>query len=448
MSAMRLDLLVDEESVRCKRLLDSHRSKVNYRDLRSFVRTSIFNHSELIMKYGLRKEIRTIKCSDMDDGDGLSKAQVAELERIYNGAKETLPFIPNVGNNCLCFTCNYHALAYPTIPFNMNFAGVELKNGQRTGRAILGALKEIGAEENAIKVWEIVLTRAGSLWRASRSGNTYDVVLSYAPSSFLRLGHYSPCKAAGSCYRMGGEKEISKWVLAQHATSFVALIYGPGEGVTTDHEGPATGPVLARAWGRMHPSEPVYLLSNTYGLPSSQTHKIIQRAMEQIYPDTPKDSWEKNDNGDPVYHYCEYVYVNEDAQIYYAVDNPWSKLAYEERSVSLAVCPDHEATVECSNCGETISEGDEYSCDDCGTTICYDCGWSDGDGLYCTDCAPTCGYCGEKGRTLDEDEHCLTCAEELRAEQEAAEQEEAERLAEAARLTIQTGANALETVAS
>lgn len=83
----------------------------------------------------------------------------------------------------------------------------------------------------------------------------------------------------------------------------------------------------------------------------------------------------------------------------------------------------HHKTYTCSCCGETIEDGDQFECSDCGDIICVDCYRYNAEGYrVCESCIDEnytyCDYCGEYHKNEDvyetnNDEHiCKYCVDD------------------------------------
>lgn len=179
-----------------------------------------------------------------------------------------------------------HELAYygPTV---RKVLSAKVRVGQRISAAVIDGLKEEGAPEELVSLWEKLFQRLGEQCWGSTSVPVR-CVLSCAPSSFIRLGEYGE----NSCYQSGGGSENSKfWLASDCANSFVALFHRMKprkEGEPENREEAKQNAeerrletdkgVNGRAWGVACPERGA-LLSNFYLLPQNMVLPALKSTL-------------------------------------------------------------------------------------------------------------------------------------------------------------------------
>lgn len=283
--------------------------------------------------------------------------------------------------------------------------------GARLPKAILSFVRKIVTEEwkeQTLEVWESFFSAIGS--EAARGGSPYTVVLSVAPSSFWRLGHYG--EPSGCCFAWGREYEQAPIVISQHAHSYVGLIYdGELEGDTDE---PVRGASLARFWGYV--GEEYIGATNLYKMDWQQADNILRHAVAEYLGMEPKDIVEDR-RGPEFSNDSRDIYCNGDGR-YYCADNAvgWD---HTDETFEIHAMPDGW-TPPCADCGGRY--GAVVECADTLDYRCEDCSFTDNvDGeRYSLEAShDSCEHCGglhhaenlRTARLPRYNEHCQLCTD-------------------------------------
>jgi len=197
-----------------------------------------------------------------------------------------------------------------------------IKKGQRVSAAALRKVRQTAKHpfvnkvltkeqiNDCIGVWEHLFENIGHQWSNTTAYSA--VTFSCAPSTFLKLGEMGD----GSCFRAGGEYEISRMVIAEAKNSIVSMVYRNDTGVTPNAlpkpESLLVGrahPVSGRAWGIGVPSLGCSL-TNFYTLPRATQIPLLKAAASTAFKCTQPVTDEHSDGsplsslgrGDLVYH--------------------------------------------------------------------------------------------------------------------------------------------------
>lgn len=157
---------------------------------------------------------------------------------------------------------------------------IDVKQGERVSRATLRAVKREDRDdrydppsfrkEHYFPRVEKFFAEMGQLW--GRQGRKFDVTLSCAPTSFMRLGQWHIDSGGSSCFGFERECEHHKARLMSIPDSFVMMAY-PTSDVSPLGDSPRRGEVSIRAWGRFN--REAFGIANGYGEHEGTRRKLF-----------------------------------------------------------------------------------------------------------------------------------------------------------------------------